>query len=216
MTNEYSEPETSDFRRRGRPGGTSNTAVLGIVLAAIALLAGFFVLRSIDSGQSAVGPVPETTDPLESETTEATTTTTTLPPDVFEGAVLQVVNANGIDGSAGQMSRTLEAAGFTVTEPTNAAASVGRLDASIIYYNAAVPGALAVAETLARVVGGNVAISPLPDVAPTGTGQAAGEVLFMLGNDKAGKTIEELNLDAAPVPAPEIATETGGEGDPDG
>lgn len=217
MTNEIPEVDPSEPvpRRRGpRPVATQNSATLGIVVVAIAVVAGFFILRAIGDDVDSGAITPETTEVVEETPLETSTTTTTEPPLVFEGAIVQVANANGIDGSAGLMSRTLEAAGFTMADAANAATSVGRLDTSVIYYNATAPGALPVAETLARSLGGDVSIAPMPEVPPTADGTVRGEVLLMLGNDKANKTLEELAPAADAVPAPEVAgdaTTSGGE-----
>lgn len=230
MTNEIPAVDPSGPVGRGRPRRGPErsgppTNVLAIVLAALAVVAGFLILRSLsDNGEIVPGatatPATETTlAPVVTESTAPATTTTTAPPAVFEGAIVVVANANGIDGSAGSMSRSLEAAGFTVADATNASAEVGVIEETLIYYDASAPGALPVAETVARVLGGDVSIAPLPEVAPTVDGSVRGEVLVLLGNDKANKTLEELAAAAeaaaaGAVPSPEVAgTDTS---DPDG
>ena len=125
-----------------------------------------------------------------------------------EGATVVVANSSNINGSAGQMSRTLEEAGYTVGAASNG--TLGQLDVSRIYYDAANPAALAVAETLARDLGGGVEIAIVETPPPIDTGDLAGAgVLLMLGVDKAGKTLEELSTTATTAPsgvtAPSVA-----------
>ncbi len=213
-------PAPAPDRRPSRvgEGGAPVTGVLAIVLAVIAVVAGFLILRSIsgddDAGNGAISPgVPSnTTDPPDEDpdpiTTESTTTTTTVAPDVFTGAVVVVANANGVDGSAGQMSRALEAAGFEIGTAVNADGETGQLEASVIYYDPSVDAAQAVAETLARSTGGDASIAPVPDPIPTVEGALEGDVLFMLGNDKAGLTLEELTAATAGEGDEDVPTQT--------
>lgn len=182
---------------------------LAIVLAIVAVVAGFLILRSIsDSGAtSADFPDPGgladdgsanddsaggTT--LPDDTAPTLPTTTTEPPIVTEGASVIVANANGLPGSAGAMTRAIETgAGFSTVDPTDASSAIDDLAESVIYYDPTDPEAQAVAESLARVVGGVGTISPLDGNAPTADGTLGGaQVLFMLGLDKANKTLDEL------------------------
>jgi hypothetical protein len=206
-------------------GGAPVSGALAMALAAVALVAGFFILRSISDGGDQSLDLPGTgstadtgdgedvTDPDGTTTTvpsQATTTTTEVPL-VFEGASVMVANANGIGGSAGGMSRTLEAAGFTMVDPTDASSTVPVLDASIIYYESEMTGAQAVAESVNRVLGNDLQVSPLEGTPPTQDGSLDGAgVLVMLGTDKANKTLDELNPDAASteVTNPPVAGDT--------
>jgi LytR cell envelope-related transcriptional attenuator len=191
-------------RPRAGDGGAPASGALAIVLAVVAVVAGFLILRSInddddgDLGEGATG----TTLPTDSAaattiggvTTLPGTTTTTQPPLVLDPAVTVIVaNASNVNGSAAQMSRALGVVGYTMGEPTNKAASVGQLEASVVYFDPAVPNAEAVAGSVARSLGGVDAISPVPTPAPTESGELGGAgVLVMLGIDKAGKTLDEL------------------------
>jgi hypothetical protein len=196
------------------------------VLSLVALLAGFLILRSISSDASGTfvtpgpGALEEAELDDEAADTTTTTTTTTEPPLVFDGATVVVANASGVGGSAGQMTRALEAAGFTVSEPVNAAGGVGRLETSLVYYDAGTEGSLAVAESVVRVLGGGVSVAPLPEVAPTTDGTVNGQVLLMLGTDKAGKTLAELapapSTEVVAPPEPAAVTDTDPDTDPDG
>ena len=203
------DPSGKVQRPRTRPTNTRSgppPGVLPIALSLIAVLAGFLILRSISSDGSTALVTPDAVVTEESELDEdaaeatTTTTTTTEPPLVFDGATVVVANANSVGGSAGQMTRALEAAGFTVSDAVNAAGGVGTLETSLVYYDANSEGALAVAESVVRVLGGDISVAPLPEVAPTTDGTVSGQVLVMLGDDKAGKTLAEL----APAPATEV------------
>ncbi|MFW2335077.1 LytR C-terminal domain-containing protein [Ilumatobacter sp.] len=195
-------------------GGAPVSGALAIVLAVVAVVAGFLILRSIsDSGENTAdfpepgqsqGGAPSggeaatnTTNPGDSVATLPPTTTT--PPLVVEGASVVVANANGQGGSASAMSRALEAGyGFTVVDPTNASSTIPDLDETVIYYLTDVAAAQTVADSLGRVLGGVSSVAPMPETPPTQDGQLNGaEVLLMLGKDKANKTLEELAPDLA-------------------
>ncbi len=176
---------------------------LAIVLAVIAVVAGFLILRSISSSGDAVlgSPVAtttvETTVPTaaaESTTTVAEVTTTSVAGPVTDGASVIIANANGVSGSAGLLSDELVAAGYSVGSPTNASSSIGgRLELTVVYYDAGIPAAQAVAESIAAALGGVSSIAPVQTPAPTQTGSLDGAgVLIMLGLDKAGRTLAEL------------------------
>lgn len=221
MSSEYAEggaaaPTPQRRPGRGGDGGAPVTGALTIVLAVVAVVAGFLILRAItgDDGGTSVGPgTTQTTepavDPAATTTTVPQSTTTTEPPLVFDGATVVVANANNVNGSAGQMTRELEAAGFTLGGAVNAATAVGQLATTVIYFDSSVESARAVAESVNRVLGADSSISPLPETPPTADGTLDGQVLVMLGNDKAGRTLDEL----APEPAADVVPSPGVSGD---
>lgn len=195
-------------------GSAPVSGALAIVLAVVAVVAGFLILRSISDSGNATADFPDpagtsagggaldgagptsSTDPANS--TPTLPTPTTEPPIVVAGASVVVANANGQGGSAGAMSRALETgAGFTVVDPTNASSTIPDLDESVIYFDTTVPAAEDVANSLARVLGGVGSIAPMPEpTPPTADGQLNGaQVLLMLGKDKANKTLTELAPD---------------------
>jgi hypothetical protein len=190
-------------------GSAPVSGALAIVLAVVAVVAGFLILRSIsDSGENTADfpePGAQQSGGAPGDSPTATTApgegvatlppTTTIPPLVVEGAAVVVANANGQAGSASSMSRALEAGyGFTVVDPTNASSTIPDLEESVIYYLPDVPAAQDVANSLGRVLGGVSSIAPMPETPPTQDGSLNdGDVLLMLGIDKAGKTLEELN-----------------------
>lgn len=207
-------------------GGAPVSGALAMALAAVALIAGFFILRSISDGGDQSLDLPGTggtaqssdgdagADPDATTTTVATaeSTTTTTPPLVTTGASVMVANANGIGGSAGAMTRTLEAVGFQMVDPTDAASTVGTLEATVIYFDSNIAGAQAVAESVNRVMGGDLQVSPLQGTPPTADGSLDGAgVLVMLGTDKANQTLDEMNPDRVATPEatnPPIAGDT--------
>ena len=189
-------------------GGAPVSGAVAIVLALVAVVAGFLILNSISnggddaldfppdtaSGSADVDPTATTVDP--SQTTVGTLApATTAPVIVVEGASVIIANPNTDGGSAGSMKRALETGpGFTVVAAVNSSAAVGDIDDSVIYFNAENPQAQAVAESLSEVLGGVSSVAPLSGTPPTVDGEMQGaDVLLMLGNDKAGKTLAELN-----------------------
>ncbi|MDA2945300.1 MAG: LytR C-terminal domain-containing protein [Actinomycetota bacterium] len=176
---------------------------VAIVLAVVAVVAGFLILRSISSSDDAVigSPVDTaaiesttTVDPAATATTIAEPTTTTIAGPVTAGASVIVANANGVSGSAGLLSDELAGVGYSMGSPTNASASIGgTLEQTVVYYDTGIPAAQAVAESVAESLGGVSSIAPVQTPAPTQTGSLDGAgVLVMLGLDKAGRTLAEL------------------------
>jgi hypothetical protein len=191
------------------------SGVLAIVLAAIAVVAGFFILRSITDGgdDTALGGIvdvgdvadsagaADTTVPIDPSQTTVAVPVVTEPPFVVTGASVVVANANGQGGSAGRFGSVLaSAAGFTIADPpVNATASSGGLETSAIFYSSTNPAALPVANSLNQVLGGAIAVSPMPaDGPPTLDGELSGaDVLLMLGTDFAAATAADLVLPLA-------------------
>jgi hypothetical protein len=189
-------------------GGAPVSGALAIVLAIVAVVAGFLILRAISDEGANTADFPDPsgtsgdTDGSDDGTTDTTdpgssipnqSTTTTLPPLVKVGASIVVANANGQGGTAGSMSRAIATDGFTTVDPTDASSTISALDKSVIYFDPDVAAAEDVANSLARVLGGVDSIAPMPDTPPTKDGTLnGGNVLLMLGLDKANKTLAEL------------------------
>ena len=184
-------------RPRVNDGPPPVSGVVAIVLAVIAVVAGYLILRSItDDGTVATGPGGGTEQPADgvTGTTAAPlgSAAPTLPPAdttpqylVTTGAQLIVANANGKGGSAAAAARVLEnSAHFElVEEQTNTNASTPDIDTSAIYYDAANPLAQTVANSLNTVLGGALSVAPLADP-PIQDGDMKGAgVLLMLGKD---------------------------------
>jgi hypothetical protein len=208
MTNEDPTGSQGVPRRSPRQGvgGSPVGSTLSIVLAVIAVIAGFLILRNItdddDSGDGGEAPASS----IDLGTTIATTSTTVFQP-VTEGATVVVANANTIGGSAGRMSKTLETEGFTMGDPVNANET---RDESIVQYDSSVAAAQAVAESVA-VLMGDLDVETMPTPPPVQNGSIGdGSVLLLLGNDQADKTIEELSGESGET------TPTGTTPDPSG
>jgi len=208
------EPERG--ARRGPRVGDSGSPVgstLSIVLAVLAVVAGFFILRAIndDGGGDADGITPGTSgtevtggtsqptgdtggvDPSTPTTAAAATPTKT-------GATVMVANASGIGGSAAAMSTALTTDGYTLGEPGNS--NLGApIAASVVYYVDGDPAALAVATTLGTTMGG-VQVLPMPIPPPVDGELGASTVLLMLGTDAAGKTLADIAPAAGAVAPP--------------
>jgi len=193
-------------------GGSPVGSTLSIVLAVVAVIAGFLILRNLtaDDSSSAGGssdPVvtdvqPTTTFDSGVTTTIAVATTTTVPL-VTEGATVVVANANTVGGSAGRMSEALAAVGYNMGSPVNGTVT---LDDSIVYYDPTNTAALGVAESVARSLGG-VAVDVVPTPPPVANGSLDGAgVLLMLGNNEADKTLESLAQQAAAATTPDLGT----------
>lgn len=185
------QPTGSRTARPGqRSGGVGVSTTLGIIVAAIAVLLGFLILRDINrdrDGGVATGPVetqPASTNEVPSDSTDVVVSTTTLP---RTGYKVLVANASGVSGSAGQMSTALQAQGFIVQQPaTNAAETVGKQTVTVVYY---VPGFESGAAAVSQVLGG-VATQPVATPAPVESGDLGeATVLVMLGTDLAGKLL---------------------------
>jgi hypothetical protein len=205
------EPERGT-RRPSRAGdsGSPVGSTLSIVLAVIAVIAGFLILRAItDDDDGDAGGLGATTDdagslagagsvPTSAGGSADTTPTTTGP--VRTGAMVVVANASGVSGSAAAMTQALQGAGYTTGTAGNSTGE--QLTASVVYYVAGDAAAQAVASSVATDLGG-VATAEMPATPPIDAGLGGGTVLVMVGTDTAGKTLNDLNpAGAVPAPAP--------------
>ena len=209
MSNEDPDAPVTPTPSRRSPrqgvGGSPMGSTISIVLAVVAVIVGFLILNNItDDGPSGdvSAPVDSVVDSTPDTVLENTTTSTTEPPFVTEGATVVVANASGVPGSAGRMSTELATVGFTMAEATNSTQS--GLTASIVQYDSSIAAAKAVAESVARSMGGlTVEVVPTPPPVEGGSLNGAG-VLVLLGTDEADKTIAQLSAPTAEVtPAPD-------------
>jgi hypothetical protein len=218
MTNDDpNAPSTNPPRRSPRQGigGSPVGSTLSIVLAVVAVVAGFLILNNItdDGGSSPATDVPgadATTTTIDTGLGTTLPPTTTEPQIVTEGATVIVANASGIPGSAGRMTDTLALAGFTMGQATNATS--GQLESSIVYYDPGIAAAQDVANSVARLMGGlTVETVPSPPPIDGGSLGDAG-VLVMLGTSEADQTLEQLAGpaadDASTVTAPAVSGTT--------
>ncbi len=209
MSNEDPDAPVTPTPSRRSPrqgvGGSPMGSTISIVLAVVAVIVGFLILNNItDDGPSGDGdsaPVDSVVDTTADSVVETSTTTTTEPPLVTEGATVVVANASGVGGSAGRMTTELQSVGFTMVEPAINSTQSG-LTASIVQYDPANTAALAVAESVARTMGGlTVEVVPTPAPVEGGSLNGAG-VLVLLGTDQADKTIAQLSAPTDVVTPP--------------
>lgn len=201
MSNEELATGTVGGSRRRLPrqgiGGSPVGSTLSIVLALVAVVLGYLILRELtedtSTGAGGIDGIPgvSTPDPDTSidpglSTPETSTTTTTIP-FVTEGATVIVANGNNVGGSAGRMSEALGAAGFVMGDPVNAASTV---DESIVYFDPTVTASQDVADSVARSLGG-VDVLTMPTPPPTADGALDdGSVLLVLGNNEVDRPLD--------------------------
>ena len=189
-------------------GGSPMGSTISIVIAVVAVVAGFLILRNItDDGGSADGgstASSESTTPSTVESAATSSTTSTLPPLVTQGATVVVANASGVPGSAGRMTDELADAGFTTAPAINSTGP--QLEQSIVHYDPSIAAAQDVANSVARVMGG-LTVETMPSPPPVEDG-ALGDagVLVLLGTAQSDRTLEELTPAAETVvSAPPVA-----------
>jgi len=186
--------------RRPRPGVPVSSPPMGsgvaIAVTAVALVFGFLILHKVndDAGTGSVTPGgggggDTVTTPLDTGFLE--TTPTTIAGD-FISTKVQVANCSIQNGVARMMSSLLADAGFQVVDPTNGTCDP-KLTTSYVIYNAGTTGAEAVANTVARTLNG-LAVEPgtLPIKVESGAWADGSGVVLLLGNDLAGKTLEQI------------------------
>lgn len=182
----------------GRPERTTTNAspmgsAVAIAIAIAAVIAGFFILQSIrDTDGSDAGSGSNTTttvDGTAGSSSSVPDTTVFVPQKT--GTKVQVANSAGVAKAAGTMTTILTAQGFEMAEATNG--TVSDLAVTKVLYLAADPNAEKVALTLASLIGvaqiepAGTTVDTKEGTLPAGTG-----VLLLLGQDKAGKTLEQI------------------------
>ena len=201
------EPERGS-RRSPRVGdsGSPVGSTLSIVLAVIAVIAGFLILRAITDDDDGGGGDAGTETTVESSTNSSidiggagTTTPTTAVGGgiVTTGATVSVANASGVAGSAAAMTTALQTAGYTMGEAGNTTG--GQLNLPAVYYTAGDAAAQAVATSVATQLGG-VQVEAMPTPPPIDKGLGTSTVLVMVGVDTAGKTLADLAPAASATP----------------
>lgn len=218
MSNEDPSSQGTPTPSRRSPrqgvGGSPMGSTISIVLAVVAVIVGFLILNNItDDGPSADGGVvtPVDSAPVDSTVDSAienTTTTTTEPPLVTAGATVVVANASGVPGSAGRMTTELATLAFEMVTPAINSTQSG-LTASVVQYDPSQAAAQAVAESVARSMGG-ITVEPVATPPPVEGGSLNGAgVVVLLGTDQADKTIAQMTAPVAEVaPAPGVSDGT--------
>ena len=159
----------------GNGAGQNFNSTLSIVVAVIAVLVGFFILRDINSDSTSPASSP-------SDDTSVDASGTTVP----DAAVTTLPAATNTPGSAGDLSVALQGLGFIVQPPLNKSDATPKQTLTMVYY---IAGQEANAANVAAALGG-VATAPMPDPVPTETGNMGeASVLVLLATDLAGKPI---------------------------
>jgi hypothetical protein len=185
--------------KRSGSGASPMGSTLAIVIAIAAVVVGFLILKNIrnddDDGDATDSP---TTAVATSIDPSLTTTIAPLPSEpqatVFtpttQGAKVQVANSSHANGVAGVLSTALQGKGFTMGEPTNGATKEA---VTKIQYASGDTSAQAVAQSVAQLMGvAAVEIIPTPVQLQDPTLLADNTVLVLLGDDKAGKTLDQM------------------------
>lgn len=209
MSQEQYRPVRGDSGRQlsgGRPsggrssGGNSNVnSTLSIIIVVLSVLLGFFILRDIrgdNSGQTVGSPTPIPTQETIA-TTEVTVLDVSVPTTIVMTAFkIQIANASGIAGSAGQLTTELQGRGFIVIPALNKSEITPKQTVTVVYY---LLGSESAAAVVARELGG-VAVAAMPEPIPTETGKLGeASVLILLGTDIAGVPLPASSAAVAPV-----------------
>jgi LytR cell envelope-related transcriptional attenuator len=198
--------------KRSGSGASPMGSTLAIVIAIAAVVVGFLILKNIrsddDDSTAATIPATTTTDPL----TAATNPLPTEPPvTVFTptttGAKVLVANSSHANGVAGVLTTALQGQQFTMGVPTNGATK--ELVTKIQYVDGDV-AAEAVARSVAALMGvASVEILPTPAPLQDPATLLDNTVLVLLGDDKAGKTLEQMTaVDTSTTLAADTGTTT--------
>ena len=171
----------------GNGAGQNFNSTLSIVVAVVAVLVGFFILRDINSDSSNPSSTPTDDTCVDAGTTVPDASQTTLAPVTnTTGFKVLVANGSGVPGSAGDLSVALQGLGFIVQPPLNKSDATPKQTLTMVYY---IAGQEANAANVAAALGG-VATAPMPDPVPTETGNMGeASVLVLLATDLAGKPI---------------------------
>lgn len=165
-----------------------NTGTMGAVVAVVALILGFLILRDVrNDGGSTVTPGQGSTETIAPGATTDPNVTTTLPPVNRGNFTIQVANASGIAGSAGDLTTKLQDQNFVVKPALNVAPGTPKREKTGVYY---VAGSEANANLVAQILGGNVEIGAMPTPVPLETGSLGdATVLILLGTDISNKPL---------------------------
>lgn len=185
---------SSDIGRRGprpAPPAPSGSGI-AIFVTAVALVLGFLILKQVNDSGEAVGPATAETTTTFVDTASTIDTTTTTIPQTFTGTSVQVANCSIQDGVARAMSAQLADAGFTMVDAVTGTCEP-KLTISQVIYLQTDPAAKAVADTLSVVLGGiPVQAMGVPIPVQSGSYAQGSAVVLLLGNDLAGKTLDQI------------------------
>lgn len=169
------------------PRSSASNSTLSIVIAVVAVVLGFFILRDIRQDGSSTPAATEDTTATETITDETLPVDTTVAPSIpLTSFKIQVANASEVAGSAGQLTTELQGRGYIVQPAVNVPDGTPKRTASVVMY---LPGSEAQAALVAAELGG-VGVQPMPSPVPTDSGNLGeASVLILLGTDIAGKPL---------------------------
>lgn len=174
--------------RAQRPSLPSpSNGTLGAVVAVVALILGFLILRDIKNDPATTGSVV-TQAPTETVPADGSGGPTTTAAFSINGFKIQVANASGLAGSAGSMTTALQNQGYVVQPALNVPPGTAKRAKTGVFYLA---GCEAASQNVASVLGGEVEVAVMPTPVPVETG-TIGEacILILLGTDLAGKPLK--------------------------
>lgn len=204
MSQDPSRPHRTPTDRRPS-GGTSNiNSTLSIIIAVLAILLGFFILRDIRNDQTGQTTSIETEAAIDPSvaTIAEVPVETTLVKTAFK---VQITNASGISGSAGQLTTELQGRGYIVQPANNKSEITPKQTVTVVYYLLGSEGAAA---AIANELGG-VGIAAMPEPIPTESGKLGeASVLILLGTDLAGRPLGSGTAVVVPT-VPVVPTTTG-------
>jgi hypothetical protein len=171
-----------------RPSLSSpSTGTLGAAVAVVALVLGFLILRDVRGDDGTASGTSDPNATLAPGVTIDPSAPTTLPAFSINGFKIQVANASGLAGSAGDMTTKLQDQGYVVQVAMNVAAGTAKRMKTGVFYLA---GCEAASQNVAAVLGGKVEVAAMPQPIPVETG-TVGEacILILLGTDLANKPL---------------------------
>ncbi len=177
-------------RREPVSRSSSINSTMSIVVAVVAVLLGFLILRDIRGGSTTAPAADggETTTTVSDTVPVESSVPVTIPLTAFK---IQVANASKVSGSAGQLTTELQGRGYIVQPAVNSSEITPKQTATVVYY---LPGSEGQAALVAAELGG-VATAIMPAPIPTEGGKLGeASILILLGTDVAGKPL------ASPVP----------------
>lgn len=163
-----------------------STGTLSAVVAVVALILGFLILRDVKSNGGSTSPVG--TDVVTTLAQGGTPDSTTTTVADINGFRIQVANASGLAGSAGAMTLLLQGQNYIVQAALNVPPGTAKRAKTGVFYLA---GCEAAAQNVAAVLGGEVEVAVMPTPIPVETG-TIGEacILVLLGTDLANKPLK--------------------------
>lgn len=197
--------------RRSGSSASPMGSTLAIVIAIAAVVVGFLILKNIrdnnnDNNSAATTAPTSTINPSSTTQPVFTNPPVTQPAGpVRDGATVLVANSSHQNKVAGQLTTALKGIGYTTIDPANGSTKEAL---TRIQYKDGDSQAQAVANSLATDMGvaaAQVEIMPVPPQLSDPATLGVATVLVLLGDDKAGRTLDQMT-----GVAPETTSPSGG------